>query len=95
MWMRYGGDKETINRLPRVVAYEFPTACEEPTCSACTSYLSDADEVYPFHWKCWIIWQVHHIFDYCPPQWPHAGLRHHRPVVVLFKLYHRGTNLPI
>ncbi|GFV74850.1 hypothetical protein TNCV_1040881 [Trichonephila clavipes] len=60
--MCYGEEKVTINRPPLVVAFGLPTACEEPTCSACTSYL--------------------------------RGLRHPRPVVVLFELYPRRTNLP-
>ncbi|GFT53212.1 hypothetical protein TNCV_4233091 [Trichonephila clavipes] len=42
--MRFGGEKATINRLPLVVAYGLLTACEEPPCSACTSYLSGADK---------------------------------------------------
>ncbi|GFW25954.1 hypothetical protein TNCV_1329101 [Trichonephila clavipes] len=42
--MRYGGEKAK-NRLPLVVAYGLPTACEEPPCSACMSYLSGADEL--------------------------------------------------
>ncbi|GFX02553.1 hypothetical protein TNCV_728071 [Trichonephila clavipes] len=64
IWMSYGGEKETINRLPLAVASGLPTV------------------------------QVHHTFDYCPPQWPSEGRHHPRPVVVMFELYHRGTNLP-
>ncbi|GFX83358.1 hypothetical protein TNCV_908761 [Trichonephila clavipes] len=41
LWGRESNDKQPATRF----AYELPTSCEEPTCSACTSYLSGADDV--------------------------------------------------